>query len=409
MQINAESTVPLVKETMQLILDNPEKMFELIQVDMKKIAENTVSRILESEMRDFLGRDRYQRKPGSGNHRNGSYLRQYTAKNLGTLEIKVPRDRSGEFESKTLAKYKRYDSAIEKDMCLMFLSGMSTRSIELMSKTLLGRRISASEVSLVNKEMLDGIDQWRLRSLDNERIKYMYMDGVNFKMRSGSEIVTVPMLVVIGVKEDNRKVFLCIQQGDKECSTTWRQVFKDLKQRGLSKDLIQLGIMDGLPGLMNVFRSEFPKAKVQRCQVHVARNVLCKVTKNKKLEVSDRLRNVFYASTKAKAMEAYREFVTQYREEFSSATACLTNVIDECLTFMSFPEEQWHSLRTTNTIERVNKEFKRRTKPMEILAGEKSSYRLLCFVALKMEQGWKSMPIHQKSNLPSLREFTQLN
>jgi len=220
------------------------------------------------------------------------------------------------------------------------------------------------------------------------------------------------MLVVIGVTEKNRKKFLCLQRGDKESASTWREIFKDLKARGMNAD-IKLGIMDGLTGLMKVFREEFTGAKIQRCQVHVSRNVLSKVPKNKKEEVTDSLRNIFYASTRVKAKEEFDKFVDNYNKEMPSAVMCLSKVINECLTFYSFPKEEWVSLRTTNPIERVNKEFKRRTKSMEILAGENSAYRLLSFIALKMEINWRSSTLTSAKNknlmIKGLNEFTQLN
>jgi transposase-like protein len=126
------------------------------------------------------------------------------------------------------------------------------------------------------------------------------------------------------------------------------------------------------------------------------------------MKIADILRTIFYASSRKKALECYDEFVKNYKEELPSAVKCLGTSIHECLSFQSFPEEEWLSLRTTNCIERVNKEFKRRTKPMEIMAGEKSAYRLLCFIAFKMEMNWKVAPLHKKSGLPTLQEFTQL-
>ena len=191
-------------------------------------------------------------------------------------------------------------------------------------------------------------------------------------------------------------------------ASSWREIFKDLKVRGLAAERVQLGVMDGLPGLEAVFSEEFLNAKVQRCQVHVARNVFAKVPKKMKQKVSDSLRDVFYAPSKAKATEAYRTFVSEYEATIPSAVKSLSTSIDSCLSFYSFPQEQWISLRTTNVIERVNKEFKRRTKPMEILAGEKSAYRLLCFIALKLELNWRSAPLG-RNNLPALEKFTQLN
>jgi len=399
--------LPELKSIFKEIMKEPEKMFDYFRIDMREACQNAVSKLIELELTSCLEREKYERKKSvSSNYRNGYYERNYAVKNIGNLKIKVARDRKGLFESKLVAKYDRYEKAIEKDLALMFLTGMSTRNISLVSKTLIGRNISPAEVSNANKELLSGIDRWRLRPLNEITIKYMMIDGVFFEMRQDREISKVPMLVVLGVTGDNKKVFLTIQQGDKDCASTWREIFKDLKKRGLDKDKIQLGIMDGLTGLEKVFNEEFPKAKVQRCQVHVARNVLCKVPEKQKERVSDHLRDIFYASGKDKAMERFDKFVTQYEDELPSAVKCLSSSIESCLTFYGFPKEEWISLRTTNQIERVNKEFKRRTKPMEILAGESSAYRLLSFIALKMELNWRKAPLG-RNNLPCLDKFTQ--
>ena len=342
------------------------------------------------------------------NYRNGSYLRKYTAKGIGELNIEIPRDRLGTFNSQVLEKYKRYEKSLESDIVLMFLSGLSTRGLSLISHRLLGRSISASEVSNVSKEMLTGIDAWRLRPLSDLEIKYIFMDGVNFDVRVEDSIEKVPMLIVIGVTETNQRVFLCIQQGDKDSASTWREIFKDMKNRGLEYARVRLGVMDGLPGLEKVFQEEFPNGKVQRCQVHVARNVLTKVPHKMKMKVADRLRDIFYASSREKAREFYDKFVADYEKSIPSAVGSLKNSIDRCLTFYDFPVNEWKSLKTTNMVERVNKEFKRRTKPMEIMAGEAASYRILCFVALKMEQKWRSTPFGKTVPLQNaLEEFTQ--
>ena len=390
------------------IIEDPGKIFDLIRFDIRVMAERVLGELLKEEITHWLGRKKYQRSNEEDpNYRNGTTNKRYTVKNIGELEIKVPRDRKGKFSSKLVKKYERYEKLLEKDIALMFLSGLSTRGIELISKSLLGRKISRGEVSAVNKELLSGIETWRIRPLHDCKIKYIYVDGVYFHMRVNRKVEIIPMLIVIGVTFEDRKIFLTIQQGDKESATTWREIFKDLKARGLSKDLVQLGIMDGLPGLKSVFIEEFPNARVQRCQVHVAKNVLTKVPKKLKPQVADSLRDIFYASSRPKAIDAFDKFCTKYETLIPSAVKCLKNVIDECLTFYSFPEEEWLSIRTTNVIERVNKEFKRRTKPMEILAGENSAYRLLCFVALKLELGWRSVPINKKLALPSLKLFTQ--
>ena len=409
--MKTDTNVPEVKAIFKEIMEAPEKMFDMFRIDMKQACERAVTELIKVELSGFLGRDKYQhftnpKLMSEKNYRNGSYSRKYTVKNIGTLDINVARDRLGKFESKLVNKYERYEKAIEKDIALMYLSGLSTRGISLISKTLLGRKISPSEVSSVNKELMTGIETWRVRPLHDFKIKYLYVDGVNFAMRVDHTIEKIPMLVVIGVTEENQRMFLTIQQGDKDSASTWREIFKDAKTRGLDPARIQLGIMDGLPGLEKVFKEEFRNAKVQRCQVHVARNVLCKVPRKMKQKVADSLRDIFYAPSKKKSLEQYESFVEKYQPEIPSAVKSLSNSIHSCLSFYSFPKEEWISLRTTNVIERVNKEFKRRTKSMEILAGEESAYRLLCFVALKLELNWRSVPLG-RNNLPVLENFTQ--
>lgn len=432
-----------VKSIFKELIEEPEKMFDLLRIDMRRACEQAISELLKAELTIYLGRGKYQRtgvcsaqtevlsttsaespgmsvqplcrdhsscsgNPSKKNYRNGYYYRSYTTKGIGTLKLKVPRDRLGEFSSRMISKYDRYEKTLEKDLSLMFLSGMSTRGISLISETLIGRKISASEVSHVNQELLTGIEAWRTRPLQDVKVKYFIVDGVNFSMRVKRSIEKIPMLVVIGVTEDNKRLILCIQQGDKDSSSSWREIFKDLKTRGLDHLRVQLGVMDGLTGLETVFKDEFPNSKVQRCTFHVSGNVLTKTPKKLKEEVADRIRDIFYASSKEKALERYRSFYKEYENTIPSALRSLENSINSCLTFYSFPSEEWISLRTTNIIERLNKEFKRRTKPMEILAGEKSAYRLLCFIALKMEIGWRSAPFGRKNmKLPVFEKFTQ--
>ena len=167
----------------------------------------------------------------------------------------------------------------------------------------------------------------------------------------------VPVLVAIGVTEDNQKRVLGFQAGDKESAPNWREFFKDLKKRGLDGTKVVLGVMDGLPGLEKVFKEEFPKAKVQRCQFHLASNVLAKVPKKLKKIVADEIRSIFYASSKPKAMEFFNAFKQRWEKDLPSAVKCLENSMESCLTFFICPEEEWISLRTTNIIERLNKEF----------------------------------------------------
>jgi putative transposase len=405
-----EITVPEALEIIKQIRKQPDSLFEMIRSEIKESVGKYLTDLMDTELTGFLGRGRYQRIEGNDNHRNGSYPRSFALKGIGEVTTRIPRDRKGEFATRVIPRSKQYEDVLREDLSVMFLSGVSTRTMALISEKLIGRRLSATEVSKASRQLSDAVEAWRQRDLSAEPIKYMYLDGTLFSMRISRSIDKVPVLVVIGVTQAGHRTVLGLQSGDKESAPTWREMFKDLKRRGLDPSCVQLGIMDGLPGLERVFMEEFTKAKVQRCQVHVARNVLAKVPKKLKKDVADEVRSIFYASTKPKALEFFQQFKDSREGELPSAVKCLENTLDSCLTYLQFPKEEWLCLRTTNVIERVNKEFKRRTKPMEIVAGERSCYTLLAFVCLKMELYWRSKPIGKvPNNLPSLRKLADNN
>lgn len=406
--MNLEVNVPEVFEVFKEICVAPEKLFDMMRLDLREIAGNYLTALMEWELTIHLGRKRYERRLGTVNHRNGSYPRHFTIKGIGAVEIKVPRDRQGTFQTAVLPKGQQYEEAIAQDLSMMFLAGLSTRSLSLISWRLLGRSLSHTEISQANTALTAAVEKWRTRDLSQEQIQYLFVDGVNFDMRVNGSVDKVPVLVVIGVTVQGYKLVLGLQAGDKESATSWRELFRDLKDRGLDGGRITLGVMDGLSGLEGVFKEEFPRARVQRCQVHVSRNVLAKAPHKVKATVAEDLRSIFYAPCKAKALEAARDFQARWAKELPSAAACLARSLESCLTFYHFPVEQWLSLRTTNVIERLNKEFKRRTKPMEIVAGESSCYKLLAFISLKMELHWRGTPIGRgRLALPFLKNFTQ--
>ncbi len=405
LKVSVSEALALIKEMENV----PAKIFEYIGMSIQKEVGSFLSNLMGKELTDHIGREKYERKDGTTDYRNGGYTRTFCIKGIGDVEVRVPRDRDGDFQSQVLPKAQRYDERITEDLAAMYLTGISTRTLSLLTKRLIGRSLSATEVSNASAELRQSVEVWRTRDLSGECFKYLFVDGVNFRMRIGKTIERVPILVVIGVKVDGTKLVLALQGGDKESAPTWRQLFKDLKNRGLDPATVTLGIMDGLSGLEKVFEEEFSHAKIQRCQVHVARNVLAKVPRKLKQAVADDLRSIFYASSRKKAEEFAVAFAAKWEKDLPSTVKCLANSLDVCLTFFSFPEEEWISLRTTNVIERLNKEFRRRTKPMEIVAGENACYLLLAFISLKMEMNWRATKIGKvRPNLPLYKKFTQL-
>ena len=398
-----------VKDFIKGIAESSGKIFNMVRFNVKESVGQYLTDLMNAELTFYIGRERYERNDNNVvNYRNGGYNRHFTLKGIGEVRVKVPRDRNGEYKTSVLPRSRQYEDQIREDISVMFLTGVSTRTLSLMSNRLVGRSLSHEEVSKANLTLTEGVEKWRNRDLSKESVKYLFLDGVIFDMRIGGGVEKVPVLVAIGVTEAGHKLVLGLQSGDKESASCWREFIRDLKRRGLEGSKVTLGIMDGLVGLEKVFQEEFPNSKTQRCQVHVARNVLAKVSRSHKKAVADDLRSIFYASSKGKALQFYDEFKDTWQKEFPSAVKSLENSIDSCLTFFSFPEEEWISLRTTNIIERLNKEFKRRTKPMEIVAGENSCYRLLAFISLKMELAWRATPVGKvNANLPFFKQIAQ--
>jgi putative transposase len=223
-------------------------------------------------------------------------------------------------------------------------------------------------------------------------------------MRRGHEVVKQCVLVAVGVTKDRQRRVLALQAGNRESATAWKAVFQDLVRRGLDPSTVQLGIMDGLPGLEKAFGEGFRKAKVQRCQFHKAGNVLAKVRRKDRQAVKKDHHQVFYVGSRLGAKRALKQLTAKWKAIYPDAVRCVEQDFDAVIAFLECPEEKWMSLRTTNGIERLNKEFKRRTKPMELAAGEESVYRILAFVAMKTEMSWKKAPF-RNSGFRKLKPF----
>jgi Transposase and inactivated derivatives len=200
LKISVSEAVELIKE----IKTMPEKIFNYIESSLRESVGSFLSELMQQELTVHLGRQRYERKQDSKNYRNGTYPREFYLKNIGQVEVKVPRDRNGEFKSKVLPRSKRYEDRLREDISAMYLTGISTRTLSILSKKLIGRKISHEEVSKATEKMKEAVENWRTRDVSSEKIKYLFIDGVNFRMRVGGSVQIVPVLVVIGVRDDTQ-------------------------------------------------------------------------------------------------------------------------------------------------------------------------------------------------------------
>jgi putative transposase len=352
-------------------------------------AQAWINGLLEAEMTEHLQRDRYEPLGDRVNYRNGYRPRRLNLYGLGQVELRVPRDRQSSFKSLLLPERKGQDAEFEAFIAECFLAGLSTRDISRISARHFGQRYDSKQVSRLVARAGEEMDAWRQRSLKGRRFKFLFVDGANFKVRIGHRITRQSFCVVLGVSEEQECYeVLSVTMGDRESAELWGDIFNDLIRRGLDTAAVELGIMDGLPKLEEVFQTYFGRAQTQRCQVHAKRNALRRVRKADRQAFGTAVSAVFYAESEAAARRNFYALKDEWQTRFPGAVGVIERDLDSLLTFYQFDPAYWATIRTTNPIERLNKEFKRRTRAMEVTGGEQATYRIMIYAAMNMEHRW---------------------
>jgi putative transposase len=284
-------------------------------------------------------------------------------------------------------------------MAVLHLAGLSTRTLSMLSNRVL--RVEVSPQTVTNS--LAVIEPQALAWLERELTKpywALYVDGTNFRVQRRGSTEKEPSLVVLGVDADNHMSLLAIEPGTKENVGAWESAFASLIKRGLDPSAVRIGVMDGLPGLENLFRLTFPNAVTGRCWVHALKNAINKCPARLREIFKKGAHKVMYATSENSARVAFAELKTVMGSDAERAVRCLEKDLESLLTHYRFEKKFWRVLKTTNPIERVNKEFKRRTKSMETV-GEKTLEKVLAFTALKLEFNWSRFTV----DAPYLENF----
>jgi putative transposase len=381
-----------------------EKQKRSLKQHVREKMTTWINSLLEGERDEFLRRGRHVRLDEEhDNYRNGYRPRGVNFFGLGEIELNVPRDRKGEFESKWLPERKGLDAELEAFLAEAFLAGLSTRDLARISEKHLGHKYDSKQISRIVGRATTELETWRRRSLQGQRYKFLYVDGANFRVRINGHVSVQSFCAVLGVSEENECFeVLALEMGDRERADLWESVLRDLVDRGLNREAVELGIMDGLPGLEAIFQRFFPRAQTQRCQKHAKANACRRVRKQERDLFSKHLNGIFYAPTESAARTAFFALKQAWGRSFPSAVQIIEKDLDSLLTFFQFDPTYWTVLRTTNPIERLNKEFKRRTNAMEVTGGEISTYRCLAYVAQTMEYRWSFHPLSQWSTVYTL-------
>lgn len=387
--IKVEFNFPELKEAVTSIEAGRKRFFDLLTKELKAAASSAIEQVLSSEMTVFLGKSSEK-----GNKRNGYQTREYALKGLGGITLKMPVDRRRRFESELIPKNEQTDPRLKEDMAMLHLAGISTRDLEMMSRRILGINVSRQTVS----NSLDQIERkaidWLTRPISG---KYwaLYIDGTNFKIQRRGSTEKEPSLVVLGIDEHNHRSILAIEPGTKDNVDAWDAVFSELIKRGLKTEDVRIGIMDGLPGLESLFCKTFSKAVSARCWVHALKNALAKTPARLRNAFKELASRVMYAESEDQAREAFKALKEAMGADAERAVHCLEKDIDSLVVHYRFKRSLWMALKTTNPIERVNREFKRRSRSMGTL-GTKTLECLTAFTALRLEMGWRQVRVdHQ--------------
>lgn len=367
---------------------------------MRDAARAFVEDLLEEALADAIGAARYERGGARAGYRNGSMRRRLTTSS-GTLDLTVPRGRlrskdggTREWRSGLVERYARRTRDVDESMLSMYLAGVNTRKVKAVMRPLLGgTAMSRSAVSRIVAKVESRFDAWSKRSLAEEDVVFLYLDAIALKVRLAGRVQSVPVLCALGVRSDGTKELLAIEMTGSESLAAWEGFLRGLESRGLCAP--QLCVIDGNPGLRGACEAVWPKAEVQRCTVHKLRNLLRKAPPRLHDEIRTDYHAIVYAKSARAAREAHAAFVAKWSKRCPGVAKSLLEAGDELLTYTGFPRSQWKCIRTTNVIERLNEEFRRRVKTQSSLPNERAAVVLLFslldqgLVRLRKIDGWR--------------------
>ena len=392
---------------MDLRQEEPNPWRESLEQRVRERMRELIEEVLEEEVEEALGARRSQRTASRCGYLHGRKSRGLVLRG-GRVEVRVPRARwvtpqgeEREWRSQLLPRYRRATPEVEQAILGVYLSGGNTRRIRTALQPLWAQApLSKSAVSRLVTRLEESYQLWQKRDLSAEKIVYLYLDAIYLKARSGGKVVRVPVLVALGVRANGEKVLLSLMAAGAERTAAWEALLEDLVARGLRAP--RLVISDGNAGLAAALERVWPHALRQRCTVHKLRNVESKAPKHSREALREDYHQIVYAEDRATAEKARAKFLAKWGKLCPAAAASLEEAGDELLTFYQFPASQWLALRTTNLIERLQEEFRRRVKTQGPLPTETAAVRL--FFALLASGQIKLQRIRGFRDLEGKRE-----
>jgi len=352
---------------------------------IRVLLQGLLQRLLEEEMTAHLGAEPYERTAERRGRRNG-YKPRTLKTRVGKMELLVPKDREGRFRTELFARYQRSEKALVLALVQMYLQGVSTRRVKRIAQELCGLEVSRSQVSALTAGLQAEVDAWRGRPLE-VAYPYLVIDARYEKVRRRRHVVSQAVLTVVGVSAEGYREILGTYLGDSESEATWGEVFKDLKARGLAG--VVYVVSDDHAGLVSAVQRYFQGAVWQRCQVHVVRNLLGKVSMKDRAWVLQGWRKVRDAETLAEAQGHLAAVVEALAERYPKVAAWLEEAGEEASAVYALPKAHRKQMRSTNMLERWHQEVKRRTRVVRIFPDGPSCLRLVTALSMETSEEWQ--------------------
>jgi putative transposase len=343
-----------------------------------------VQAALEAEMTEAIGAEKGERSEGRLSYRSGYYGRSLVTR-VGTLELRVPQDRAGRFSTELFERYQRSEKALVGTLAEMYVQGVSTRKVKAVTEALCGHSFSASSISAVNKSLDAGLKAFAERRL-TEGFPYLIVDARYEKVREAGVIVSQSVLVAVAVDGDGRRQVLGVELANRESRSSWRDFLLGLKGRGLHG--VEFIVSDDHPGLTAAIREVLPEAAWQRCYVHFLRNALDYVPRRVDDDCLQELRWFYDRRELAEVQRDIAAWLGKWQGKYPKLCAWVEDNIEETLTFYRLPLAHHKHMKSTNMLERLNQELKRRTHVVRIFPNAESCLRLTRALAVETHENW---------------------
>lgn len=351
-----------------------------------KLLEEIFNQILLAQSTEQLGAEPYERTEGRTAYRNGTRERQLTTR-VGTLNLRVPRHRNGQFSTELFMRYQRSEQALMLAMMEMVINGVSTRKVESITEELCGKKFSKSTVSTLCKSLDPMVNAFRTRPLESH-YPFLMVDAIYVKVRENKRIQSRGLLIAIGINEEGHREVVGFELANSESENSWGEFFGSLKERGL-KD-VRLVTSDDHKGLVNAVRKHFQGASWQRCQTHFSRNMLDHAPKALQPEIKEDLRRLYESVDLESARKVRDQIIEKYEAKAPKATNLLDEAFDDITAVLALPLRYRKRLRTTNGAERLNEEIRRRERVIRIFPNEASVIRLMGALLMEQDEKWQT-------------------